>query len=215
MRRGAQPLQPFYGPPRGFSFIPEIQPILDRHCIIYHSDRSRPRTSIPAHLTPQRLATAALWSLTAEISPAILTELGLVPALEWLAEPFPQSHGLDVAAELDPAVSPDDEALRDFLFHATRELLFNAAKHSGTDHASLAARVDDDGYLVVEVSDGGRGFELATAEGHEGLGLVSIRERAKLLEGSLDLQARPGAGTVTRLRMPPTVTPPGAGSGSG
>lgn len=58
MRQGAQPLQPFYGPPRGFSFIGEVQPILDRHCVSCHSDRSRTRPSIPAHLTPQRLAKA-------------------------------------------------------------------------------------------------------------------------------------------------------------
>ncbi len=59
-RAGARDLTPFYGPPRGFSFIREVQPILDRSCVRCHYDRARSAARVPAHLAPERLAKATV-----------------------------------------------------------------------------------------------------------------------------------------------------------
>lgn len=79
-----------------------------------------------------------------------------------------------------------------------QEALTNARRHSGADEISVSIRVEGED-LVAEVSDDGRGFDPKTPPG---VGLASMRERAALSGGELEIRSRPEQGTSVRLRVP-------------
>ncbi|MGH9868079.1 MAG: response regulator [Candidatus Polarisedimenticolia bacterium] len=137
--------------------------------------------------------------LTVDLSPPVLYEAGLVPALEWLGRQMREKHGLEVEVMAERSASPESDQIGIFYFHAARELLFNVVKHAGVSRAAVTLRRLGDSLELV-VADGGRGFDLAeTAERPAsetgGFGLFSIRERLALLGGHMDVWSRPGEGT--------------------
>lgn len=138
-------------------------------------------------------------SLSFQLSPPILHDVGLAAAAEWLAEEMRRSYGLkvQVAREEEP---PLDEAGRVTLFRALRELLINVARHAGTDVARVAfARAGDT--LVVSVEDDGVGFDPQRVK-DDGFGLLSLRERLEALGGRLEFDATKQPGTRARLLLP-------------
>ena len=146
-------------------------------------------------------------TLMFEISPPILHELGLGPALEWLADSARSQHGLavDVLAE---AVPPLKEDLKALVFRSTNELLNNVVRHAGARSAVIRLRVADH-VLRVEVEDDGRGFRPGAAppvSADGGFGLFSIRERLAYLGGRLELVSAPGKGTRAIIEAPLTVS---------
>jgi len=147
--------------------------------------------------------------LTGEISPPVLYELGLEPALDWLAEQFTQKHRFRVVLRAGDGAPALPEELAVMLFKSARELLFNSLKYSGGEGAEmiLARR---DATLTLEVRDRGRGFDPAAngpATG-DGFGLFSIRERFRGLGGSVRIDSAPGAGCRVTLGVP--LPPPEA-----
>ncbi len=140
--------------------------------------------------------------LTGEISPPVLYELGLVPALDWLAEQFTRKHRFPVKFTAGGGTPPLPESLSVMLFKSSRELLFNGLKYSGADgaHMSLTRAGDR---LVLEVSDRGRGFDPAAgATRGDAFGLFSIRERLRDLGGTVEIESAPGAGCRVILGVP-------------
>jgi PAS domain S-box-containing protein len=148
-------------------------------------------------------AISASRSLAVELSPPILYEGGLSPALEWLARWMHEKHGLTVDLQIDPAAEPVAEELRIVLFRAVRELLFNVVKHAQTDRARVeVSRVTGDQVQIV-VADTGVGFEPRASETPlHGFGLSNIRERMEFLGGRLEMESTPGQGTRMRLIAP-------------
>ncbi len=144
-------------------------------------------------------------NLTAELSPPVLREAGLVPALAWLAEWMEQKHGLTVTLQADESACPSSEDLRLLLFQSIRELLFNTVKHAGVKAAVVDVRRAGD-QIRVAVSDKGAGFEpaqLRTRGGEAGgFGLLSIRERLDLLGGRIEIESAPGQGSRFILWAP-------------
>jgi signal transduction histidine kinase/ActR/RegA family two-component response regulator len=144
-------------------------------------------------------------SLTVELSPPVLFDRGLVGGLEWLARHFQEKHQLPVAVELDRDAEPAVEAVRIFLFHAARELLFNTVKHARARAARLCLRRLDANLLQLTVADDGQGYRPSGTEGAStlsGFGLFSIRERLELIDGRLDVTSAPGQGTTTVIEVP-------------
>ena len=143
-------------------------------------------------------------SLTARLGPPIVSQGGLIPGLEWLARWMHDKHGLSVNLEIHEIVESPPENLTIFLFHATRELLFNVIKHSEV----LTARVEvtgPDGHIQIEVSDEGEGFDpgrLDSTDDLGGIGLFGIRERLRMLGGRLEIDSSPGRGSRLRLIAP-------------
>jgi PAS domain S-box-containing protein len=129
-------------------------------------------------------------SLTFEICPPILYELGFEAAVEWLAEDFNQRHGLKINVINDDVSKPLDENLRGLLFQSVRELLMNVVKHAGAQNVQISIKAEN-GFIEIDVADDGIGFdsEKLTNRNHEdaGFGLFSIRERMNHFGGQLSI----------------------------
>jgi signal transduction histidine kinase len=144
-------------------------------------------------------------SLSFDLSPPILHDLGLEAALEWLAEKMEQEHSIRVQLEDDGTEKPLEENLRNLLFIMVRELLINVVKHANTTDAKIS--IWREGNLIqIEVQDKGSGFEPPTnvleATNSAGFGLFSIRERLRHFGGRLAIQSALGRGTRVRLTAP-------------
>ena len=152
--------------------------------------------------------------LTVELSPPILYDMGLVPALEWLARQMCEKHRLKVEIDGDPAVHPESEDIRVLLFESVRELLFNVVKHAGVDYARVQVQRQSDEEMKVVVEDYGAGFEVSKAQFNAGLdggfGLFSIRERLELLGGRMQVYSSPNCGARLSLYAPMRLVEPGA-----
>jgi PAS domain S-box-containing protein len=148
-------------------------------------------------------ANASTRSLAAQLAPAVLYELGLTPALEWLCEDIGRTFALEASVHDDGRPKPLSQDARAILYRAVRELVINVARHARTDNATIeVVRVDD--RVVIRVSDAGVGYDPAALAvmPRRGLGLVSVRERLSFIGGRLEVQSLPGHGTVAVLSAP-------------
>jgi PAS domain S-box-containing protein len=152
---------------------------------------------------PIEQAIQAVRSLTFQLCPPALYDLGFVPAAEWLAEDMQQRYGLRVEVCDDGADKPLDERMRVVLFRSLREVLINAAKHSGVDSAQVRIRREGT-RVLVQVEDAGAGFDWQGHRGRmrPGFGLFSIEERLGYLGGRLEIRSAPGGGTTVTLEAP-------------
>ena len=82
-----------------------------------------------------------------------------------------------------------------------QEALHNAQKHSGVKRIELQLR-EDSGEIHLVVSDLGRGFDLETAMQGRGLGLTSMGERVRLMNGTISIESKPMCGTTIHVRVP-------------
>ena len=149
-------------------------------------------------------------TLTAELSPPVLYEGGLDPALHWLARSLKEKHGLDVEIKFDPSAEPVVEDVRLFLFEAVREILFNTVKHSGVMKARVEATRSRDCCARILVSDEGKGFDPSKwrlSRSSAGFGLFGIQQRLENMGGRLEIDSAPGEGArITMIGpMPPEV----------
>ncbi|MCX7935376.1 MAG: histidine kinase, partial [Planctomycetota bacterium] len=161
-------------------------------------------------------AVADMRSLIFDLSPPIVYELGLAPALEWLAEQCAKEYGLEVEVHDDGAPKPLASEVRIFLFRACRELLLNVVKHAGVRRAQVTLARSANA-VQLRVEDRGKGFDTRRLEigrdRREGFGLFSIRERLSYFGGAFQIRSQPGGGTEVSLVAPlappasvPTVT---------
>ena len=139
-------------------------------------------------------------NLSRLLRPPILDDLGLAPALRWLARSVEESAGIAVVVEIEP-LPPLDGELQTLLFRVAQEALNNAGKHAGAGSVllRLVARARD---LQLQVIDDGAGFDADTALGAGGSGLGGMRERLRLYGGQLELRSAPGHGTRLRATIP-------------
>ncbi len=150
-------------------------------------------------------------TLTVEISPPILYELGLLPALQWLGEQFERKHDVAVAV-LSGELEPADEIVQLVAFKAVRELLTNTAKHAHAHHVAIHVR-SEPGRLCVSYRDDGVGFDPAAVDDPglrtDAFGLFNIRERCTYLGGRLCVESTAGQGVRIDLGLPLHVASPG------
>jgi len=143
-------------------------------------------------------------TLTSELSPPTLYELGLEHALSWLAEQFQKKYHLriEVRTTKIPLVLKDD--IRIILYKSVRELLINVVKHAKASIATIALS-NKDNVIQIRVMDDGIGCPQAVAtpvsNDGVGFGLFSIRERLKHYGGNLVIQNPPGGGTMVTLSL--------------
>lgn len=165
--------------------------------------RDDPRLAELAEMLDQTHQTVR--SLTFQLSPPILQDLGLVAGLRWLTREMQKQFALEVSVDAEeplPKLAGEPNYL---LFRCVRELLFNVVKHAKAQVARIELRADQ-GALAIAVEDPGVGFDPAqiAAERHErhSFGLLSVRERVEGLGGHVLVDAEPGRGTRVELRVP-------------
>ena len=133
-----------------------------------------------------------LRELARGIHPGILTERGLAPALESLAQRAP----IEIRCELQLPSRPP-ASVEAVAYFVVAEALTNVLKYAHTDEATIRARYEDED-LVVEMQDDGVGG----ADARHGTGLQGLRDRVGALDGTLDVVSPSGAGTLVRARIP-------------
>jgi signal transduction histidine kinase len=138
-------------------------------------------------------------SLSSRFAPPVGNQ-SLIDTLDWLAGKMEEYHDLSVSVLSRDVGSLHDETLKTVLYRAVRELLFNVVKHAGTSEARVYV-IGAPERLRIVVEDDGRGLsEENQLPG--GLGLPSIRERLKALEGRLDVETKPTGGTRAVVEVP-------------
>ena len=145
-----------------------------------------------------------------DTAPPVALKREPAEGFEWIVRDARKRYQLEVESrvEIGEALNDAPEAITVLLFTAARELLLNVVKHAETPRATLRL-AQDDGSVVLEVSDEGRGFAPSGVERKDTFGLFSIRERAELLGGSFELDSTPGSGVRIRLSVPlPEVSTP-------
>jgi len=144
-------------------------------------------------------------SLTFELSPPVLYELGFEAAVEWLLRHTRQRYGISTEFEDDGRKKSLDDDVRVLLFQAVRELLVNVAKHAKARSVKVETRKKGS-RIYVTVQDDGVGFDTSKAASRTGatagFGLFSIRERLGHIGGSLEIQSTPGTGTRVIITAP-------------
>ncbi len=134
------------------------------------------------------------------LRPPILDDLGLEPALRWLARSLGESSQLSIAIEIEP-LPPLDGERQTLLFRVAQEALNNASKHAQASNVLLRL-VAREGRVQLQVADDGRGCDPEQALRSGGSGLGGMRERLRLYGGGLELHSAPGTGTRLRAIVP-------------
>ena len=150
-------------------------------------------------------------SLTAELSPPILYDQGLVAGLEWLGWQTQEKFQLATSVEADPRADLKGEAIGIFVFQAARELILNAIKHGHATHVAIRLSYMDENHIRLVVTDDGVGCDperLNSRSDSGGFGLFSIRERLDLIGGSLEITSVPGQGTKATIIAPYAAAKP-------
>jgi hypothetical protein len=144
---------------------------------------------------------AATRRIAADLRPLMLDDLGLIPAIEWLAEDFTQRN------EIPCALAFDDPELKVTGVHATaifrivQEALTNVARHAKAGRVELRI-AHEHSHVRIRIRDDGVGFATDAPRAPNSRGLLGMRERAYLLGGTIGVESSPGRGTIIEVRLP-------------
>jgi PAS domain S-box-containing protein len=165
----------------------------------------RPLDSLPGrvHALSARINGLAegVHAMSRRLHPAVLDELGLEAALREECAAFSTQLGIpcEVESKSVPLSLPEDVSL--CLYRVAQESLRNIAKHALATRVRVALSARKDG-IALNVEDTGDGFDLKEIKGKGGLGLISMEERARLLNGKFTIQSQPGKGTTVDVFLP-------------
>jgi PAS domain S-box-containing protein len=145
-------------------------------------------------------AVASTRRIAADLRPLVLDDLGLVAAIEWLAQTFRQRTGVECVLEADEDLELA-EPYATAVFRIVQESLNNVAKHAEASRVTVHLERQGDSFRLV-VQDDGRGFAVTAERKPQSLGLVGLRERAHLLRGAVLVTSEPGRGTRVEATIP-------------
>jgi signal transduction histidine kinase len=144
---------------------------------------------------------AATRRISADLRPLMLDDLGLLAALEWLAEETSRRHGFQVDLAVDEVSGSLPEPLASQVYRIVQESLTNAGRHAAARNVRVALRTIGS-EVHLEVVDDGRGLAPDDLRKKGSFGLVGIRERVYILAGSVEIRGDAGQGTVIHVRLP-------------
>ncbi len=140
-----------------------------------------------------------------DLRPSILDDLGLVPALEWLVAKLEEYNDIETKVNITGNQRRLQREKELTVFRITQEALNNVRRHSRASTVELTVDFSDDALTVI-ISDNGQGFEMPPRTSDlvlsGKLGIIGMRERARLAGGTLIVQSETGSGTTITLRMP-------------
>lgn len=140
-------------------------------------------------------------ALSHELHASKLEYLGAIKGMKSWCKEFGERQGMRVefkSSEVQSSVAPEIGLC---LFRIVQEALHNASKHSGAGRVEVQLR-EDSGEIHLVISDSGRGFDSETAMQGRGLGLVSMRERVRLVNGTITIESMSNRGTTIDVRVP-------------
>jgi PAS domain S-box-containing protein len=144
---------------------------------------------------------AATRRISADLRPLMLDDLGLLAALEWLAEETSRRHGFTIDLAVDEASENLAEPLASQVYRIVQEGLTNAGRHAAAQRVRVALRTIGR-EVHLDLQDDGRGLTPSDLQKKGSFGLVGIRERVYILAGSVEIRGEPGQGTVIQVRLP-------------
>jgi signal transduction histidine kinase len=182
---------------------------MDIHWLREHWDSDA--GAVPAKLDAMEAmldaSTAATRRIAADLRPPVLDDLGLAPALQWLVQSFRQRAQVACDLEMDEDLEVG-EPHATAVFRIVQESLVNVRKHARARNVQV--RLDREPQaLTLSVRDDGVGFTTGDTRRPDALGLLGLRERARLLGGSVAIISAQGTGTTVQVQLP--VRPDGAG----
>ncbi len=143
--------------------------------------------------------------LSRDLSPSILEDIGLTPALRWLVDNFVKDYQIQMAFDIvsiDHLFPKDSQIM---IYRVFQEALTNIGKHAQAASVSAQVQLAADSVSFI-IEDDGRGFDLKSArlkeDPEKGLGLATMDERARMLGGSLEIKSAAGKGTRVTLVIP-------------
>lgn len=148
-----------------------------------------------------RQTIAEIRRIAMDLRPAMLDDLGLVPALNWLADNFAHRTGIKVALDADARLAPADGEIRTLLYRFVQEALTNVARHAG----ARSVRIDlitSNGRIRASVDDDGKGIRHVRGRRTTGFGLIGMRERIERVGGTLAIESSTGVGTRLVAEVP-------------
>ncbi len=139
-----------------------------------------------------------------ELRPAVLDDLGLIPALHTFMKEFAARTGLRTSLTAFAGVEKLDVARRTALFRIAQEALTNVSRHARASRVEVSLQKFS-GSLSMKVKDDGKSFQVQhvmLAQGRKRLGLLGMRERVEMVGGTLGVESAPGKGTTIQVTIP-------------
>jgi PAS domain S-box-containing protein len=154
---------------------------------------------------------ASVRRIASDLRPALLDELGPAAALNWLGKNTAERYGISVSVTASEDIDLAEQAAV-AVFRIVQEALNNVVRHSRASDVEIRFELVDGQYELV-VQDNGIGWDGRTAPSAEGrsMGLVGVRERARLLGGAATMEYRPGDGFRLAVRFPQSDVIPSGG----
>jgi len=157
------------------------------------------RRQIEGLLTALTKLAQRIHTLSYELHPSRLRVLGLSKTIEALCEEISEHRSVRVTFTHGTVPTSVDPEISLCVFRIAQETLSNVLRHSGANNACVDLRYEND-HITLDVTDTGVGFDPHSA--HTGLGLLSMRQRASLVNGQFTIDSHPGGGTRIVVRIP-------------
>jgi signal transduction histidine kinase len=141
--------------------------------------------------------------LSHELMPALLNDLGLVPALRYLSEGLAQRSQLQISIDAAPEQRLP-RRVETTLYHVAKEALHNVIKHARATAVWIRFQRKT-GSISCHIRDNGMGFDpasMAVRRGEQGFGLIGMRERLSVVGGDMQIKAADGCGTELVISIP-------------
>jgi len=135
-----------------------------------------------------------------QLHPSILEDLGLAPALREVCEEFSAREGIESTLELGTMPDALPIEVTSCLYWIAQEALHNISKHARASHVRLVLNRTGEG-VEIRILDNGAGFD-PEAGRRQGLGIISMKERVRIVQGEFSLHSQPGRGTEVRAFVP-------------
>ena len=163
--------------------------------------RAEFRLSAEAMSARVRQLSSSIHDLSHQLHPLKLEQLGLVAAVRGLCKELSHSHGIRIEFIHDNVFEPTSQEAAVCLYRIVQEALRNAIRHSGARQAMVELQGAED-EICLRIRDDGVGFDPGSAAASGGLGLVSMRERLRAVQGAIAIDSQPSAGTTIHVRLP-------------
>ncbi|MFL9913761.1 sensor histidine kinase [Paraburkholderia sp. RL17-337-BIB-A] len=144
---------------------------------------------------------ASVRRIAADLRPVMLDDLGLIPAIEWLANDFTNRYGIDVERRIEVGNASFTPGGATTLFRIVQEALTNVARHAEATLVTLTVHVEG-GVCVVQIADNGQGASHPSSSAEKSFGLLGIRERAHMLGGTVEIHTSSGKGFRLTVTFP-------------